>query len=251
MQEKEIFLSLDILAKMGAYKELLEFFKERYSNDSATLSGVISDLQESVSTSTKGLEYIRYAGYAKWLFGAFPPTQEPLVLSELNRKVIIHNGAVNIKSGIDGDPIIISNGDLDIDGKANLSGHARIWASGAIDIKNIKTDDSTDIWSGKSIKAINIAAKGHGGIRARNIIDATNVALCGCVTLSTKDIKTKNLLANGHVEIWAERTIDTVYIAVREHASIMAYEINTQKIMDESKTRVLSNINLIKPSSNQ
>lgn len=248
MKQKEIVLTLSILAEKGASEQELEDFEKWYPSGSATLSEVLSNLQILANTDT---EYVKYVDCAKWLFDTFPPTQEPLVLNELNRKVIIHNGAVNIKSGIDGDPIIISNGDLDIDGKANLSGHARIWASGAIDIKNIKTDDSTDIWSGKSIKAINIAAKGHGGIRARNIIDATNIALCGCVTLSTKDIKTKNLLANGHVEIWVERTIDTVYIAVREHASIMAYEINTQKIMDESKTRVLSNINLIKPSSNQ
>ena len=129
MQKKEIFLSLGILTQMGAYEELLEFFKERYSNDSATLSGVISDLQDLANAEA---EYTKYIDCAIWLFDTFPPTQGHLVLNELTEKVIIHNGNLTIKKGVKGERVIIVNGDLNIEGGANLNGRTKIYAKNVI-----------------------------------------------------------------------------------------------------------------------
>lgn len=157
MQKKEIFLSLDILAKLGASEELLEFFKENYPNDSASISKVLSDLQELANTSTeyvdsatlsevvKKLQELantdtEYVDYAFWLIRHFPPTQEPLVLNELNRKVIICNGDLTIKTDFDGEKVIIVNGKLNIEGNANLKGDSVIWAEKTIDAINIAAD---------------------------------------------------------------------------------------------------------------
>ena len=177
MHEKEIFLSLDILAKMDASEKLLEFFKERYPNSSATLSEVLSDLQELANTDTE------YVGCAQWLIETFPPTQEPLVLNELTEKVIIHNGNLTIKANIAGDRIIIVNGDLNTEGGVNLNGHGYIWAKNVIakdktialdvkaqivaetvDAKNIVLYDFAEIWARGKVEAPNIATNDLSGI---------------------------------------------------------------------------------------
>lgn len=190
MQEKEIFLSLDILAKLGASKKLLEFFKENYPNDSATLSEVIIKLQELANTDTD----TGYVGCAIWLFDTFPPTQEPLVLSELNRKIIIHNGNLTIKVNIAGDRIIIVNGDLNTEGGVNLNGYGYICARNVIaknktivldgeaqtvaetvDAQNIILNLLAKIWAKKDVNAINIVLYGFAEIWARGKVEAPNI----------------------------------------------------------------------------
>lgn len=189
MHEKEIFLSLDILAKMDASEKLLEFFKERYPNSSATLSEVLSDLQELANTDTE------YVGCAQWLIETFPPTQEPLVLNELTEKVIIYNGNLTIKANIAGDSIIIVNGDLNTEGGVNLNGHGYIWAKNVIakdktialdvkaqivaetvDAKNIAAKGSAKIWALKDVNAINIVLYDFAEIWARGKVEAPNIA---------------------------------------------------------------------------
>lgn len=191
MQEKEIFLSLDILAKLGASKKLLEFFKENYPNDSATLSEVIIKFQELANTDTD----TGYAGCAIWLFDTFPSTQEPLVLNELNRKVIIYNGNLTIKVNIDGDRIIIVNSDLNTEDGVNLNGYGYICAKNVIakdktlaldvkaqivaetlDAKNIAAKGSAKIWAKKDVNAINIVLYDFAEIWARGKVEAPNIA---------------------------------------------------------------------------
>ncbi len=213
MQKKEIVLTLELLVRMDASEKLLEFFKERYPNSSATLSEVLSDLQELANTDTECPDYEKYVDHAIWLILYSPPTQEPLVLNELNRKVIIHNGDVTINCDIDGGYIIIGNGKLNIKGNVNLTGYAYIWAKENIDAKNIKADGHARIWVNEIIKAINIAAYGYAGILANKTIDA------------------KNITADGD-------------------AKISALEITTQNIMDDGE-RIHGEINIIHPSSNQ
>lgn len=192
MQEKEIFLSLDILAKLGASKKLLEFFKENYPNDSATLSEVIIKLQELANTDTD--TDTGYVGCAIWLFDTFPPTQEPLVLSELNRKIIIHNGNLTIKVNIAGDRIIIVNGDLNTEDGVNLNGYGYICAKNVIakdktialdveaqivaetlDAQNIILNLLAKIWAKKDVNAINIVLYGFAEIWARGKVEAPNI----------------------------------------------------------------------------
>lgn len=143
MQKKEIKLTRGCLAQKGASKELLEFFKERYLNDSAPISEVLRELQEKSNTD---IDYGEYVEYAIWLFDNFSPTQEPLVLSELNRKVIIHNGDIDIYSDVDGEYTIIGNGELNIKGDANLTDCAGIWARGKVEAPNIATNDFSGIY---------------------------------------------------------------------------------------------------------
>ena len=217
MQKKEIVLTLGFLAEKRACKQGLYDFEKWYPSGSAPLTEVLRKLQELANTSIKYGEYLKYGeyvGHAKWLVDNFPPTQEPLVLNELTEKVIIHNGDIDIKSSIDGNHIIIGNGDLNIAGGANLSGAAEIWAKNVIaKDKTIALDDFAKILARKTIDAQNIAAKDHAGI-------------------------------------WAV-TIDTINIAAKDYAAIWAHEINTQNIMYDDSARIHGYINLIQPSSNQ
>ena len=210
MQKKEIVLTLGLLAEKRACKQGLYDFEKWYPSGSAPLTEVIRKIQELANTST---DYLKYVYYANWLLYRFPSTQEPLVLNELTEKVIIHNGDIDIKSSIDGNHIIIGNGDLNIAGGANLSGAAEIWAKNVIaKDKTIALDDFAKILARKTIDAQNIAAKDHAGI-------------------------------------WAV-TIDTINIAAKDYAAIWAHEINTQNIMYDDSARIHGYINLIQPSSN-
>ncbi|WP_367422532.1 hypothetical protein [Snodgrassella alvi] len=208
MKKKEIKLTRGRLAQKGASKELLEFFKERYPNDSAPISEVLRELQELSNTD---IDYGEYVEYAIWLVDNFPPTQEPLVLNELTEKVIIHNGNLTINCDIDGDRIIIGNGDLNIEGGANLTGRAVIWA------KNVK---------------------------------GQNITLYDCATIWAGAIDTINIAAYDDADIFVEETIDTINIAAYDQSEIWAYEINAQNIMDDSRWGIRGDINLIQPSSN-
>ena len=213
MQKKEIVLTLGLLAEKGACDRGIEEFKRWYPSGSAPLSEVLRKLQELASTSADYNEYEIYIEYAKWLLRRSPSTQEPLVLNELTEKVIIHNGNLTIKSGIDGDHIIIGNGDLNIAGGVKLTECARIWAKN-VKGQNITLYDCAGIWAEETIKAINIAAYGDARISAEETIDAVNIA------------------AYDQSEIWAKK-------------------INTQNIMDDTRWGIHGDINLIRPSSNQ
>ena len=226
MQEKEIFLSLDILAKMGASEKLLEFFKKKYPNDSAPISEVLSDLQKIVSTTTEYIVYSDYIGYAGWLILHFPPTQETLVLDELTEKVIFWNGDIIIKSGIYGERFIIGNGDVNIKGgvyvasyayilangnintiKITADHHAKISAKGNIDVKNITAYGDADISAAETIDAKNVKAYDHSGILANKTIDAKNITAYGDARMSAGTIDAKNVKAYDHSGILAV-TID-------------------------------------------
>ena len=185
MQKKEIFLSLGILTQMGAYEELLEFFKERYSNDSATLSGVISELQDLANAEA---EYTKYIDCAIWLFDTFSPTQEPLVLYELTEKVIIHNGNLTIKKGVKGERVIVVNGDLNIEGGANLNGRTKIYAKNVIaKNKAIALDDWVEIFANK--------VKGH------------DITLYKYTEIYAKVVNGKKITLYDYAKIWVEKEI--------------------------------------------
>ena len=199
MKQKEIVLTLSLLAEKGASEQELEGFEKWYPSGSATLSEVLSYLQILANTDT---EYVKYVDCAKWLFDTFPPTQEPLVLNELNREIIIHNGNLTIKANIAGDHVIIVNGDLNIEG--DLNGCVEIWAKNVkaknitlddlaeieaetIDAENIMADDYAEIVA-ETIKAINIAAYGDSEIWAekinvQNIMDDTGTRIRGEINL--------------------------------------------------------------------
>ncbi|MCX8749035.1 hypothetical protein J3U75_06520 [Snodgrassella sp. B3088] len=209
MQKKEIVLTLGLLAEKGACDRGIEEFKRWYPNGHATLTEVLRKLQILANTALYPLKYVNYA---KWLFDNYPPTQEPLVLTELTEKVIIHNGNIDIKSSIDGERFIIGNGDVNIEDDVNLTGWVIIQAKN-VKGQNITLYDFADISAAETIKATNIAAHGNAGIWAGKTIDAENIA------------------AHGLAGIWAEK-------------------INTQNIMDGDRTRIHGDINLIQPSSN-
>lgn len=201
MHEKEIFLSLDILAKLGASKKLLEFFKENYPNDSATLSEVIIKLQELANTDTD----TGYVGCAIWLFDIFPPTQEPLVLSELNRKVIIYNGNLTIKVNIDGDRIIIVNGNLNTEDGVNLNGYGYICAKNVIaKDKTIALDVEAQIVA-ETLDAQKIAAKGSAKIWAKKDVNATNIVLDDFAEIWARgEVEAPNITTNDHSKIYGK-----------------------------------------------
>ena len=286
MQKKEIVLTLELLVRMDASEKLLEFFKERYPNSSATLSEVLSDLQELANTDTE------YVGCALWLFDTFPPTQEPLVLNELTDKVIIHNGNLTIKVNIAGDRIIIVNGDLNTEGGINLNGHGCIWAKrvktkniaangraviwvqetiDTKDTKNIAANGDARIWANETIKAINITAYGRAKIWAMETMKAKNIKANGDAEIwADETIDVENIAAYDRAEIWAKEkvdaikivaydfakiwaveTIDAIKIEAYDDAKIEANEINTQYIMDDDRTMIYGEINIIRPSSNQ
>ena len=210
MQQKENEVSSDALAERYACDRGIEEFERCYPNDSAPISEVLRKLQELTNTST---DYGEYVEYAKWLIRHFSPTQELLVLNELTGKFIFHNGDVTINCDIDGDYVIIVNGDLNIKGNVKLTGGAEIYAKNVIaQTKTIELDD-------------------FAGISAEETIDAQNIA------------------AKGNAEIWAE-TVDTINIAAKGRAEIWAHEINVQNIMDDDGTRIRGEINIIQPSSN-
>lgn len=246
MKQKEIVLTRGVLARKGACKRGIEEFKRRYPNGHATLTEVLSDLQELANTSTG---YVKYVEYAKWLIRHFPPTQEPLVLNELTDKFIFHNGDVIINSDVNGEYIIIGNGDLNIKGDVNAIGWADIWAYEKIEAGNITADGEAGISAGETIKAINIAAYGHSAIWAYETIDAKKIAAYGYSAIDAGTINTINIAAKDCAQIWT-RTINTKNIAAKGRAGISAQEINTQNIMDGDRTRIYGNVNLTQPSSN-
>ncbi|WP_370387393.1 hypothetical protein [Snodgrassella alvi] len=211
MQKKEIVLTLGFLAEKDACKLGIEEFKKWYPSGSAPLSEVLRKLQELASTSADYDEYEIYIEYAKWLLLRFPSTQKPLVLNELTEKVIIHNGNLTIKKGVNGEYTIISNGNLNIKSSANLTGNTYIWA--------------------KNVKGQNITLYDCAGVDAK-IIDATNIAVYG------------------NAAIWAKKTIDAINIAAYDDAGISAQKINVQNIIDDSYDGIYGDINLIRPSSN-
>ncbi|MCX8749041.1 hypothetical protein J3U75_06550 [Snodgrassella sp. B3088] len=247
MQKKENEVSSDALAERYACNRGIEEFKRWYPNGHAPLTGVLRKLQELASTSA---DYDEYVEYAKWLFDNFPPTQETLVLNELTEKVIFWNGDIDIKSGIDGDHIIIGNGDLNIAGGVKLTECARIWAKN-VKGQNITLYDCAGIWAEETIKAINIAAYDDAEIGVKTI-DAVNIAAYGDAgILAEETIKAINIAAYGDARISAEETIDAVNIAAYDQSEISAKKINTQNIMDDTRWGIRGDINLIRPSSNQ
>ena len=210
MKKKEIKLTRGRLAEKRACKLGIKAFERWYPNGRVPLSEVFRKLQELANID---FECENFVDYAAWLIRRFPPTQEPLVLNELTEKVIIHNGDVTINCDIDGDYVIIVNGDLNIKGNVKLTGGAEIYAKNVIaQTKTIELDD-------------------FAGISAEETIDAQNIA------------------AKGNAEIWAE-TVDTINIAAKGRAEIWAHEINVQNIMDDDGTRIRGEINIIQPSSN-
>ena len=245
MQKKEIVLTLGLLAEKGACKLGIEEFKKWYPSGSAPLSEVLRKLQELASTSA---DYDEYVGYAKWLFDIFPPTQETLVLNELTEKVIIHNGNLTINCDIDGDRIIIGNGDLNIEGGANLTGWVEIQAKN-VKGQNITLYDCATIWAG-AIDTINIAAYDDAEIGVKTMA-ATNIAAYGDAKISSGTIDTQNIVAYDYAGIFVEETIDTINIAAYDQSEIWAKKINAQNIMDDSRWGIHGDINLIRPSSNQ
>lgn len=228
MQKKEIVLTLGLLAEKGACDRGIEEFKKWYPSGSAPLSEVLRKLQELASTSA---DYDEYVGYAKWLFDIFPPTQETLVLNELTEKVIIHNGNVTINCDIDGDYVIIVNGNLNIKGIVNLTGWAQIYAMKTIKATNITADGDARIWAERKVKANDITAYGDARIGVGKTINAENI---------TADAKAR---------IWAWGTIDAINIAAKGLAGIWAKKINAQNIMDDGVI-IRGEINIIQPSFN-
>ena len=205
MQKKEIVLTLGLLAEKRACNQGIREFKRWYPNGHATLTEVLRKLQILANTAHNPLKYV---DYARWLVDNFPPTQEPLVLNELTEKVIIHNGNLTINCDIDGDRIIIGNGDLNIEGGANLTGWVEIQA------KNVK---------------------------------GQNITLYDCATIWAEEtIKAKNVTAYGDARISAV-TIDTINIAAYDDAGIRAKKINVQNIIDDSYDGIHGDINLITP----
>ena len=245
MQKKEIVLTLGLLAKKGACKLGIEEFKKWYPSGSAPLSEVFRKLQELANTTT---DYVKYVDYAKWLICRYPPTQEPLVLDELTEKVIIHNGDINIKSGIDGERFIIGNGDLNIKDGVNVTGQGDIWAEKTIKAINIVAYDRAGILAG-TIDAQNITAYGNAGIDAKTI-DAINIEAKDFAGILAGTIDAEKIAAKDFAVIRAWETIDTINIAAKGLAGIWAEKINTQNIMDGDRTRIHGDINLIQPSSN-
>ena len=246
MKKKEIFLSLDILAKMGASEKLLEFFKERYPNDSAPISEVLRELQELSNTD---IDYGEYVEYAIWLVDNFPPTQEPLVLNKLTGKFLFWNGDIDIYSDVDGEYTIIGNGDLNIKGDANLTDCAGIWAK-KVKAKDITLFDDAEIWANGNIDAVNITAAGSAGIDAKGNIDAVNIEAYVYSAIDAEGtMGAKNIAAFSHAEIGAG-TIDAEKIAAKGYARIWAKKINTQNIMQGNGAIIRGEINLIQPSSN-
>ena len=171
MKQKEIVLTLSILAEKGACNRGIEEFKKWYPSGSAPLSEVLRKLQELANTST---DYVKYVEYAIWLRISFPSTQEPLVLNELTEKVIIHNGDVTINCDIDGDYVIIVNGNLNIKGDANLTGRAVIWA--------------------KNVKAINITLDFFADIRVEETIDTINIEAYEDARIEADEINTQYIM---------------------------------------------------------
>ena len=228
MKKKEIVLTLGFLAEKDACDRGIEEFKRWYPNGHATLTEVLRKLQELASTSA---DYDEYVGCAKWLFDNFPPTQETLVLNELTEKVIIHNGDVTINCDIDGDYVIIVNGNLNIKGNVNLTGWALIWAK-TINAENITADGDARIWADRKVKANDITVYGDARIWAGKTINAENI---------TADAKAR---------IWANKTIDATNIAAYGNAGIWAGIINAQNIMEDGVI-IHGKINIIHPSSNQ
>ena len=204
MQKKEIVLTLGLLAEKGACNQGIREFKKWYPSGSAPLSEVLRKLQILANTAHNPLKYV---DYARWLVDNFPPTQETLVLNELTEKVIIHNGDVTINCDIDGDRIIIGNGDLNIEGGANLTG----WV--VIQAKNVK---------------------------------GQNITLYDCATILAVTIDTINIAAYDDARISAV-TIDTINIAAYDDAGIRAKKINVQNIIDDSYDGIHGDINLITP----
>ena len=264
MQKKEIVLTLGLLAEKGACNRGIEEFKKWYPSGSAPLSEVLRKLQELASTARNPLKYVNYA---KWLVNNYPPTQEPLVLTELTEKVIIHNGNIDIKSSIDGERFIIGNGDVNIKGGVKLTewvqisaknvkgqnitlyGYAGISAEETIDAENITLYGYADISAEETIKATNIAAYGLAGIWAGKTIKATNIAAYGNSGISVEGtIKATNIAAYDDAGIDVEETIKATNIAAYGLAGIWAYEINTQSII--SNGNIYAKISLIQPSSN-
>lgn len=230
MKKKEIKLTRDLLAEKYACDRGIKEFERWYPYGHVPISEVIRKLQELANTDT---EYVKYVDCAKWLFDTFPPTQEPLVLNELNRKVIIHNGDIDIYSDVDGEYTIICNGNLNIKGNVKLTGSAKISAKKEVKAINITTYGDAGIWAEKTIDTINIAADGNTAIGAGKTINTINIA-------------TKN-----YAIIRAWKTIKAINIAAKDRSKIWAKKINTQNIMDGDGKRSHGKINLIRPSSNQ
>ena len=241
MKQKEIVLTRGVLARKGACKRGIEEFKRRYPNGHATLTEVLSDLQELANTSTG---YVKYVEYAKWLIRHFPPTQKPLVLDELTDKFIFHNGDLTIKKGVKGDHIIIGNGDLNIEDDVNLTGWVDIQAKN-VKGQNITLYDCAGISAGK-IKAKNIKAYGDAGILAGKI-KAKNITAYYCAgILANKTIDAKNINAYGEAVISAVVTIAAQNIAACGEAVISAGKIKAKNIKDDDGTRIRGNIIFIK-----
>ena len=256
MRQKEIELTFGILAKKEANEELLAFFKKQYPNGSVTLSEVLRDLYELANTETKDVKLSAYVGYAFWLLHNFPPTQAPLFL-KLTKKFLVWNGNVNITSGINGERFIIVNGDLNIEGDINLTGHAKIWVAGTVNAKNITAKDhakiwaktvdaknitangNADIWS-ETVDAKNIEAKGHAVIWADETMDAINIAANGDSEIGAKKVDVKNIVANGHARTWSE-TVDAKNIAAFDHAVIWSETIDAIKIEAYEDARIEAN----------
>ncbi|PIT41832.1 hypothetical protein BHC43_00215 [Snodgrassella alvi] len=245
MQKKEVVLTLGLLSEKDACDRGIEEFKRWYPSGHATLTEVLRKLQILANTALNPLKYV---DYAKWLVNNYPPTQEPLVLTELTEKVIIHNGNIDIKSSIDGNHIIIGNGDLNIEDDVNLTGRVVIQAKN-VKGQNITLYDFADISAAETIKATNIAAHGNAGIWAGKTIKAINIAAHDFAGISVEEtIKATNIAAYGLAGIDVGETIKATNIAAYGNAGIWAYEINTQSII--SNGNIYAKISLIQPSSN-
>ena len=182
MKKTDIVLSLELLADRGACEQGLYDFEKWYPSDSAPLSEVLRKIQELAYTN------IEYVDYAIWLFDTFPPTQEPLVLNELTDKIIIHNGNLTIKKGVKGERVIIVNGDLNIEGGANLNGRTKIYAKNVIaKNKAIALYDWVEIFADK--------VKGH------------DITLYKYTEIFARVVNGKKITLYDYAKIWVEKEI--------------------------------------------
>ncbi len=232
MKKKDIVLTYSLLAEKGASEELLKYFRAIYPNGSASISEVLSYLQELAGINTE------YVGYAVWIIDHFPPTQEPLVLNELTGKFIFHNGDINIKVDIDGEYTILSNGELNMEGNANLIGNARISAKKVkARNKNITLNDYARIWAGK-VKAKVIVFYCHARIWV-NKVNVNNIALYYDAELYTYKVDAENIMLNGRAKILAQKEVDAEKIAAYGCAVIDANKVNAKYVNVRDKAKIL------------
>lgn len=140
------------LTEQGMNAADVNAFCELFPEGTAPLPAVLEKLQYLLAIDTK------YLFFCVKLIELAPKTQKALVLDKLpDGSVVIYNGDVYVKDGMSGNCIIISSGNLAVDGYINLFGNVYIFAN-QVNVKLANFHKIVELFSNKNlnIKQLNV-----------------------------------------------------------------------------------------------